>query len=473
MKRTLQPVSGARRYVLLFVVGGLTMLGQQACKKNKEALSNLTGISSFAIKDFEDHTFTIDQNTLTISNVDSLPYLTDPSALIAVFSVIQGSVVEVNGVIQESGVTPNDFSNELTYKTTAEDGMTIRNYKVKVNIEQIDPNTVSWQRLTDNGQWGPYRTVMAGYFGDRFWVLGSSGGGFGAYSYGVFSSTDGISWNSVATSIDSIPQAERQTAVFGFQDKMWLLGGLVPAKGFAFSYVTNQVWSSSDGATWSVSPRIATPAEGELWTGRERINAVVFQNKLWVIGGNNYPAFGNVNAPGVPLNDVWSTTDGASWTQVTATAPFVARTNPAVFVHNNKIYVAGGRNASGTLLNDIWMSEDGVSWSALAVNEVFTPVWGHQVLSYNGHLFLLGGYVKDDGNADVIQNGLWISEDDGTTWTKAEAGDPRALPNNFPGRAFFNAFVRDNAIWITGGEYLDGNNVRVYRNDTWTGALVK
>ena len=472
MKRTLHPVSSFWRGLSLLAFVGLFLLGIQSCKKDPK-LSNLTGISSFAIAGFENYTFTIDQNALTISNVDSLPYLTDPTALIAVFSAIPGSAVRVNGTLQESGVTANNFTNEVTYQTTAEDGKTVRDYKVKVNVEQIDPNTVSWKSLTTDGGWGPYRTAAAGYFADKFWAFGAQSAGFGAFNTGAFSSDDAITWSAVTTNIDTLPYAERQTTVFGFQNKMWLLGGVVPSKGFNFSYVTNAVWSSSDGTTWASSPHIASPAEGELWTGRERINAVVYKDKLWVIGGNGYPAFGNANAPGTPMNDVWSTTDGTNWTEVAASATFLARTNPAVFVHNDKIYLAGGRNASGTLLNDVWTTEDGVNWTELSVSETFAPVWGHQVVSYNGQLFLLGGYVKDEADADVVQNDLWLSEDDGATWSKVGASDPRALPGNFPGRAFFNMFVHDNAIWIIGGEHRDENNQPAFRNDTWNGALVK
>lgn len=459
------------RLLILFILFSSAVI--QSCKKKEDPKSNLTGISSFTVKDFESFTFTIDQNALTISNTDSLPYLTSPAALIANFEAIPGSVVRVNGTIQQSGVTTNNFTNELTYETTAEDGVTVRNYKVKVNIAQIDPNSVSWQRLTDNGQWGPYRTTVAGYAAGKFWLFGAQSGGFGSMSRGVFSSSDAVTWTQ-NTALTDIPLPERQTGVFAFQNKIWLLGGLVPQIDFTFSYVTNAIWSSSDGAAWTIAKeRIAAPAEGEMWTGRERINAVVFNNKLWVVGGNNYPAFGNANAPGVPLNDVWSSDNGTSWTRVTAAAQFIARTNPAVFVHDSKIYVAGGRNASGTLLNDVWTSTDGATWTELTASAGFTPRWGHKVVSYNNQLFLIGGYEKNTENADVIANDLWISENNGVAWTKIETGDPRALPGNFPGRAFFDAFVHENAIWIIGGEYRNEANAQAYRNDTWKGALIK
>lgn len=470
-----------KKSILMAVLcGAIFTLGFQSCRKDKEPLSNLTGISSFSIQGFEDYTFTIDQNALTITNVDSLPYQTDPN-LVAIFNIIEGSTIDVNGTPQVSGQTSNNFTNEVIYVTTAEDGVTTRSYKVKVNISQIDPNTVSWQRVTEDGGWGPYATSNVGYFNNSHWAFGAQSGGFGSLSSGTFKSTDGATWTDVSVNIDPFPFASRQSAVFGFQNKMWLFGGLLPplpleGGGTSFAQVTNRVWSSSDGSTWTET----IPEAGTSWSGRERIPVVVFQDKLWIVGGNGYPGFGNPNAPGTPLNDVWSSSNGTDWTEVLPNQPdvsetpnrFVARTNPAVFVHDGKIYVAGGRNASGTLLNDVWTSSNGSTWTELSVTGKFDPVWAHQIVSYNGQLFLLGGYVKDEANADVIQNTMWISEDDGVTWFKADASDPRTLPGNFPGRAFFSMYVHDNAIWISGGEYMDGG-ARAYRNDTWKGALVK
>lgn len=65
------------------------------------------------------HAATIDQTDKTISL--SLPSGTDLTALVATFTT-SGSMVEVGGAIQASGVTANDFTSPVSYKVTAEDG---------------------------------------------------------------------------------------------------------------------------------------------------------------------------------------------------------------------------------------------------------------------------------------------------------------------------------------------------------------
>jgi hypothetical protein len=70
---------------------------------------------------------------------------------------------------------------------------------------------------------------------------------------------------------------------------------------------------------------------------------------MWVIGG-----YGTTQP--YPRNDVWYSTNGATWTQATAAAAFTARFKHDSAVFNNKIWVIGGTDNSSNNLNDVWYS---------------------------------------------------------------------------------------------------------------------
>jgi hypothetical protein len=64
-----------------------------------------------------------------------VPFGTDVTALEATFTKGDSlSTVEVDGVLQDSGTTPNDFSDPVEYVVTAEDGETTITYTVTVSI---------------------------------------------------------------------------------------------------------------------------------------------------------------------------------------------------------------------------------------------------------------------------------------------------------------------------------------------------
>jgi N-acetylneuraminic acid mutarotase len=142
-------------------------------------------------------------------------------------------------------------------------------------------------------------------------------------------------------------------------------------------------------------------------------------------------------------------------------------------VHKNKLWLIGGRTGAGITTatdyqNDVWSSADGNTWTQVTTTTAFTGRWGHQVVSYNNELFLIGGETVDG-----VQNDMWVSSDDGVNWTKIVSGNPRALPANFAGRAFFTAFVQDNTIWMVGGRGVKENSAYTIKTDIWKGKLVK
>ncbi|PKN91377.1 MAG: hypothetical protein CVU44_19890 [Chloroflexi bacterium HGW-Chloroflexi-6] len=75
-------------------------------------------------------TDTITEATHTIAV--TVPYGTDITALVAIFNT-SGASVKVGGVTQASGITPNDFTNPVTYTVVAANGST-QDYVVTITV---------------------------------------------------------------------------------------------------------------------------------------------------------------------------------------------------------------------------------------------------------------------------------------------------------------------------------------------------
>ena len=79
--------------------------------------------------------------------------------------------------------------------------------------------------------------------------------------------------------------------------------------------------------------------------GALKLASVVFQNQIFVIE----------ETPGTTYhNDVWSSIDGTTWTQLVAGSPEGQRAFQKATVFNNKIWLMGGSAPGGTFYNDVW-----------------------------------------------------------------------------------------------------------------------
>ena len=122
------------------------------------------------------------------------------------------------------------------------------------------------------------------------------------------------------------------------------------------------------------------------FSARENHQSVVFNGKLWVIGGYT----GGFN--GKRLNDVWSSSDGITWYQETASAEFSARDGHQAVVFNGKLWVIGGLEDNGKKLNDVWSSSDGITWAQETASAEFSARGDHQSVVFNEKLWVIGGF---------------------------------------------------------------------------------
>lgn len=176
--------------------------------------------------------------------------------------------------------------------------------------------------------------------------------------------------------------------------------------------------------------------------GRIDHASVVFNNKMWVIGGYDGSSY---------RNDVWYSTDGVLWEQATEDAAFSPRKEHASVVFDNKLWVIGGAvEGNPTRLNDVWYSNDGISWTLATANTAFPAVSGHSSVVFENKLWVFGGSVDSS-----LFNNVWSSSD-GIIWTQVTVDD------TFPIREWHSSVVFDNKIWIIAGLSPSG-----YEKDVW------
>ena len=161
----------------LTALAAMLCLALAACQ-NPAGLDNGKAMDTFSIVD-PAVSGIIDEGTGTIRI--TLPFDTDPSALVAVFETT-GAQVKVRGLAQTSGVTANDFSSPLIYKVHAADG-SITSYLVTTEIAESDAKELwvgIWGLESDfDGETGTFE-IFAPYgfsttsLAVTFWTSGTS-----------------------------------------------------------------------------------------------------------------------------------------------------------------------------------------------------------------------------------------------------------------------------------------------------------
>lgn len=203
-------------------------------------------------------------------------------------------------------------------------------------------------------------------------------------------------------------------------------------------------------------PTLVTANAG--FSARDGAAGVGFIGQLWVIGGNN--------AAGL-LNDAWVSINGTNWSQNTAVpAGVTGRTGGKAIVLNNVLYVMGGQDDDGNYLNDVWSTPDGQTWTEVLVNAPWGPRADFEILVLNNTIYIAGG----QGVVDTLQitPGLWHdvwSSANGTAWTQQTAAAP------WIGRRRFGFYSVGSALYVLGGMYNGLGYFTTYQDavaDLWT-----
>lgn len=217
-----------------------------------------------------------------------------------------------------------------------------------------------------------------------------------------------------------------------FDGKMWMMGGWYNGRLPGHS-ASNQVWASTDGRQWDQ----ITEAAG--WSPRIAAATVEFQNRIWLLGGTENYYFGDDASL---KNDVWHSSDGKHWEQATTAAPWSPRAYHQAVVLGDRIYLLGGGDYAPKhhAKNDVWSSDDGVNWSLETESAPWSPRIWFSAAVYRGRMWVLGGWSQATGNVGDVWHSL-----DGRNWQRLET------PTQWKARHEHSVFVFQDKLWIAGG----------------------
>jgi PKD repeat protein len=186
------------------------------------------------------------------------------------------------------------------------------------------------------------------------------------------------------------------------------------------------------------------------WDARQKQTSVVLADGSIVLMGGQSDT-GN-------KNDTWiSTNKGATWTLQNASSGWSPRFgSSSTVLPNGNIVLMGGRDDSN-YFNDTWRSTDrGVTWELMNASSGWDAREGHGSAQDSFSLTdfaIMGGY-----NGTDYKNDVWLSGDNGTTWTEQTANA------EWDARAYFTTLdpYYSSEIVIIGG--YNGTD---YKDDIW------
>ena len=200
----------------------------------------------------------------------------------------------------------------------------------------------SWTLVAETNPLGDRIAPYAGVFGGELWLMGGFVNQSSSALNDVWSSVDGgVTWEQAGTAQWS-PRSGG--GCVSFLDRLWIAGGTQGNYAAPVPPVSDPLWSSADGVSWT---SVDVP-----WSPRVNCGLAVWDGRLWMSGGVT---------PAGYLADTWSTSDGVTWEESAQPAQW-GNYWPALVATPSTLYAITHSSAMGS---GLW-TLDGSSWSAVA-----------------------------------------------------------------------------------------------------------
>ncbi|WP_299365438.1 hypothetical protein [Winogradskyella sp.] len=428
MKKSINMLS--KFYLILLIVGFIS-----SCDNDDNlnmANQNNTPPSSFSLINLPDGSANTDLTQLTFSWESAIDIDGDPVVYEVQFgtdpSNLGSALVEIT---TDTSMILTDRANTCTtyyWRVIARDdkgGETESNNIFSFTTRPININS---NPIIDDASFAKRSRHKTIIYDDRLWLIaGTTKDGvtnnFIRYN-DVYSTLDGFNWEEMTNEAQFSKRFGH--ASVSFNNKMWVIGGNDGTP-------KNDVWSSTDGFNWTLETANAN------FTAMNHPKAIVFESKIWLFQNS----------------EVWNTSNGVNWVLVNPQAGFMPREGYSVSVFKDEIWLIAGRSSLEDLKNDVWKSSDGINWIQITDNASFSPRFHHSTTVFDDYLYVIGGQEQP-----IIgeTNDIWKSKD-GAIWT--------LVTNNgfFEERVFHTSITYDDKLWVIAGSesLFDGAGF----NDVW------
>lgn len=247
----------------------------------------------------------------------------------------------------------------------------------------------NWSKVCD-APWNGRHGFGCVVHDNKIWVWG------GDLQTDVWNSEDGLNWTKI---LDVLPFKKRY---FGngvsYKGYLWSnIGDNLAASLEADTF--DETWYSSNGSTWTKA--FVTP----MFAPRGLISGNVIINDTWYMIG------GALLQQNVFYNDVWSTTDGIYWKSITHNAGWQGKRWISVAAFDNKMWVIGGDNPPGDPMytNEVWSSSNGKDWERQK-GVFWEPRHACYSIEYRGRLYMVGGAKYNQYGVGDVTNEVWVME---------------------------------------------------------------
>lgn len=424
---------------------GLILIGLAGCDDKtstttKSSVAQLTAFSFTANSKYPGlaaASFKVEErlDTGLVHNLDSIMYGTPLDSVVPkfTFAATPGSAVmqTPDTTIVLGGSDTINFEKQPLYLTVkSQDGKNTKVYELRAYVHQVDPDLYHWEQLcpqvlTDNSE----QRVVA--LGNRFVLVSNNG-----FRTSAYISADGITWSDRQTP-SGLPDGCHVRRIISDGSTLYYADSLT-------------LYTSADALSWAASDYTGSGfcIRNMLMTWNDTVWAIVEDSQGLVLAkmqDNTLKPTALRPRSDFPVSDF-------------ATVCFENAAGRA------RAMVVGGRAKSGAVLNSRWNLEFspvvGYRMQNFSIDRpAFADLTGASVIWYNHQLLMFGGV---DADMQYLGRDILVSNDEGLTWTAADSAK-NSLPDVYNARQKQSVLVRDNAIYVFGGEQQDRTFSDVYR----------